>query len=73
MSSSNNKGRLPGDDFYCFKYQVWYRTEDCTFRHHFRTFAGCADCRQGAFNLLRRGGRPVKARWTELLPPARVG
>ena len=71
MASVVHKGRLPGDDFYCFKYQVWYRADDCAFRHHYQTFAGCVECRQGAFNLERRSAPPARVRWTEL-PPARA-
>lgn len=66
------KGRQPGDDFYCFKYQIWYRKQDCTFRHYFRTFAGCADCEQGAHNLRGRSSPPRIPRWVELLPPVQA-
>ena len=58
--------RQPGDDFYCFKYQVWYRLEDCVFRHFYETCEGCADCGQGEMNLLKLGTAPRRPRYTEL-------
>ena len=58
--------RFPEDDFYCFKYQVWYRSEDCNFRHFFRTTPGCSDCAQGAQNLSQRPLLPRRPRWTAL-------
>jgi hypothetical protein len=41
------------DDFFCIRYQVWYRSYDCAIRTKFRTSAGCLDCEQGRFNLKR--------------------
>jgi len=61
--------REPGDDFYCFKYQVWYRLDDCCFRHFYRTTPGCADCAQGEMNLLRLASVPRRPRYTELPRP----
>jgi hypothetical protein len=45
--------RGPGDDFFCLRYGVWYRSLDCAARMRFRTFLGCRDCDQGRFNLRR--------------------
>jgi len=45
--------RGPGDDFFCLRYGVWYRSFDCAARTRFRTFEGCAECDQGRFNLRR--------------------
>ena len=45
--------RTDGDDFYCLRFKVWYRSVDCAFRTRFRTCAACADCDQGRFNLKR--------------------
>lgn len=47
--------RGPGDDFFCLRYGVWYRSFDCAARLRFRTFQGCLDCDQGRFNLRRHG------------------
>jgi len=43
--------RGPGDDFFCQKYQVWYRIRDCVYRGRNRTFAGCENCFQGFLNI----------------------
>ncbi len=40
----------PFDDFFCHKYQVWYRVEDCVYRSINRTFHGCVNCFQGHLN-----------------------
>jgi hypothetical protein len=45
--------RLPGDDFYCLRYGVWYPSLDCAFRTKYQTSPGCARCDQGVFNLKR--------------------
>ncbi len=52
--------RGPRDDFYCWKYRVWYPSEDCVYRHANRTYQGCAGCFQGRLNLrhLERGLSP---------------
>jgi len=52
--------RIDGDDFFCHKYQVWYRVEDCVYRGRNRTFSGCIDCLQGYLNIrcVERGVRP---------------
>jgi hypothetical protein len=46
-------GRLPGDDFFCQRYQVWYASMDCALRTRFQTSVGCLQCDQGRFNLKR--------------------
>jgi hypothetical protein len=46
-------GRLPGDDFFCQRYQVWYASVDCALRTKFQTSPGCLQCDQGRFNLSR--------------------
>jgi hypothetical protein len=43
--------RGPHDDFFCHKYQVWYRLEDCVYRGVNRTYAGCVGCFQGHVNI----------------------
>lgn len=43
--------RGPHDDFYCWKYQVWYPSRACIFRHSRRTYPACSDCFQGRLNL----------------------
>ncbi|HET9480794.1 MAG TPA: hypothetical protein VFP98_03485 [Candidatus Polarisedimenticolia bacterium] len=50
----------PHDDFFCHKYQVWYRVEDCVYRGRNRTFAGCVNCFQGRLNMrsVEKGLRP---------------
>ena len=45
--------REPGDDFFCLRYQVWYGSQDCAIRTHYRTAPGCARCEQGRFNHRR--------------------
>src|SRR5262245_40355888 len=45
--------RGPGDDFFCNKYQVWYRMEDCVYRGRHKTFSGCVNCFQGYLNIRR--------------------
>jgi len=52
--------RGPLDDFFCSKYQVWYRVEACVYRGRNRTFPGCVDCIQGWVNIraVARGVRP---------------
>ena len=42
--------QLPGDDFFCLRYQVWYSSWDCAVRTRFRTAPGCQSCDQGRFN-----------------------
>ena len=56
----SNRFRLPTDDFYCFRFAVWYDTLDCAVRTHFRTAPGCRDCAQGRENARLR--RPDLAR-----------
>jgi hypothetical protein len=53
--------RGPHDDFFCHKYQVWYRLEDCVYRGVNRTYAGCVGCFQGHVNIRswERAGRPL--------------
>jgi hypothetical protein len=50
----------PDDDFFCHKYQVWYRVDDCVYRGQHKTFAGCISCFQGHLNMrsLEKGVRP---------------
>ena len=52
--------RTPQDDFFCHKYRVWYRVEDCVYRGRNKTFAGCVDCFQGRLNIrsVERGIKP---------------
>jgi hypothetical protein len=55
--------RSPRDDFFCWKYRVWYNLDDCVFRHAWKTTKACADCEQGASNLRLVGRVPSKPRW----------
>lgn len=50
----------PHDDFYCHKYQVWYRVDDCVFRGRNATYPGCVNCFQGHLNIrsVERGAQP---------------
>lgn len=43
--------RGPRDDFYCWKFRVWYPSEDCIYRHTYRTYEACGGCFQGRLNL----------------------
>jgi len=52
--------REPGDDFFCQRYQLWYRSIDCAIRTRYRTSGGCANCDQGRFNLRRHAGTLVR-------------
>lgn len=62
-----NRGpKGPRDDFYCWKYQVWYGLTDCVFRHAWQTHPACAACEQGAGNLRLLGHVPELPRWAEL-------
>lgn len=58
--------RGPHDDFFCWKFHVWYALRDCVFRHHYRTHPECADCEQGAANQRLLPRIPSKPRWMEL-------
>ena len=53
VEQPRNVGRLPGDDFFCLRYEVWYPSMDCAIRTKYRTCNGCLDCDQGRFNLKR--------------------
>ncbi len=52
--------RGPNDDFYCHKYEVWYRVEDCVYRGRNRTYPGCVNCFQGHVNIrsVEKGVQP---------------
>ncbi|MFQ5701292.1 MAG: hypothetical protein ACE5HU_05555 [Acidobacteriota bacterium] len=64
MQTTNPKSgwgtRGPDDDFYCHKYSVWYRVEDCVFRGVHKTYSGCVNCFQGYLNrrCVKRGTPP---------------
>lgn len=38
------------DDFFCWKFRIWYPSEDCVFRHTNRTYPDCGGCFQGRMN-----------------------
>lgn len=59
--------RGPHDDFFCWKFRVWYVARDCVFRHAYRTHPDCAECGQGAANLRLLGGPPPPPRWARIL------
>ena len=54
---------LPGDDFFCIRYRVWYPSHDCAIRTRFHTSEGCARCDQGRFNLKRHAASLRGVRW----------
>jgi len=62
--------RGPRDDFFCWKFGVWYNMQDCVRRHAWRTTAECAECSQGCGNLRLLGTVPPKPRWAEILSMA---
>jgi hypothetical protein len=43
--------RGPRDDFFCWKFQIWYPSEDCVYRHANKTHRVCGGCFQGRMNL----------------------
>jgi len=55
-----NESRGPRDDFYCWKFEIWYPSEDCIFRHTRKTYPACAGCFQGRLNA-RHAQRGLKA------------
>ena len=55
--------KFPSDDFYCWRYQVWYNSYDCAYRTKFQTSPGCRDCAQGDGNLKRHQARLSNVRW----------
>ncbi len=59
--------RAPRDDFFCWKFRVWYNLDDCVFRHVHRTTHDCADCEQGAGNVRLVSRTPDAPRWVRLL------
>ncbi len=61
--------KFPSDDFFCWRYQVWYNSLDCATRTHFRTAPGCRDCTQGDRNLEQRRDQVENIHW----PRASVG
>jgi hypothetical protein len=54
---------LPGDDFFCNRFRVWYPSIDCAFRTRFHTSEGCRRCDQGRFNLKRHADALRGIRW----------
>jgi len=62
-----NGHRGPGDDFFCWKFRVWYNLEDCVFRHTYRTTPECAACGQGASNTRLVRHKPEPPRWVRIL------
>ncbi len=68
MTAAGPKG--PRDDFFCWKFRVWYNLRDCVFRHAWQTHPDCASCAQGASNLRLLGRIPDPPRWSEV---ARAG
>jgi len=60
---------LPGCDFFCLRFGVWYSSSDCAYRTRFSTYAGCANCDQGRFNLRRHAGELARRRWLPVVAP----
>ncbi len=58
--------RGPRDDFFCWKFRVWYNLRDCVYRHAFKTHPECAECGQGELNLKLLGRVPAPPRWAEI-------
>jgi len=44
----------PRDDFYCWRFEIWYPSEDCAYRHSNQSYPACAGCFQGRMNLRYR-------------------
>ncbi len=55
--------KAPDDDFFCWKFQIWYPSLDCAYRNLHRTCAPCADCAQGSRNLERRATDLASRHW----------
>jgi len=55
--------RSEEDDFYCWKYGIWYPSIDCAYRVKFNTFRGCAGCNQGKMNLKTHEWNLRKMKW----------
>lgn len=55
--------RGPGEDFFCLRYKVWYRSYDCAIRTKFKTCRGCLDCDQGRFNHKRHSAALSRVRF----------
>lgn len=62
-------GHVPGCDFFCLRFGVWYSSEDCAYRTRFATYDGCANCDQGPFNLKRHSGALSRRRWLPVTAP----
>lgn len=62
----NGGPRGPRDNFFCWKFRVWYSLEDCVYRHGWQTHPECANCDQGSANLRLFGRIPPPPRWAEL-------
>ncbi|NJN65071.1 MAG: hypothetical protein HC882_09455 [Acidobacteria bacterium] len=61
------------ENFYCWKYQLWYSLRDCVFRHGWKTTEVCASCEQGASNMKLTGPPPPPPKWVRLpTPPSRA-
>jgi hypothetical protein len=73
---ADDKGRItlgtkgPHDDFFCHKYHVWYRVEDCVYRTKYKTFNGCVNCFQGRLNVrsVERGIQPPVCLTSDPIP-----
>lgn len=55
--------KAPEDDFFCWKFQLWYPMIDCAYRNFYRTCTPCANCAQGHRNLERRAVDLAQRRW----------
>lgn len=64
--------RTADDDFYCWKYRIWYNRRACIHRHYWQTTSACADCPQGASHLRLLETPPKRARWCEILTAAEI-
>lgn len=55
--------KAPEDDFFCWKFQLWYPSIDCAYRVKHATCTPCANCAQGRRNLERRAEDLAQRRW----------
>jgi hypothetical protein len=55
--------KAPDDDFFCWKFQLWYPSIDCAYRVQHQTCEPCSDCAQGRRNLELRAPDLSRRRW----------
>ena len=50
LTAEHEESKGPRDDFFCWKFRIWYPSEDCVYRHSNRTHPDCSGCFQGRMN-----------------------